>query len=152
MADLRIWKRGDQQAVHKPLLVLYAIDRVKRGSDRLLPFAEVDRDLKPLLERFGPPRSAHHPEYPFWRLQNDGIWEVVSDAPLRSRASNSDPLRSELLAKGARGGFKAELFATLKTEPHLATELCNEIFRTFFPEAIHLSIAEAVGIRMAGRP
>jgi len=151
IAALRTWRRGGQQAIHKPLLLIYALGRIQKGSERLLPFTEVDRDVKPLLERFGPPRSAYHTEYPFWRLQNDGIWEVVSDAPLRSRASNSDPPRSELLAKGARGGFKTELFATLRNEQGLAGELCRELLRANFPEETHLAVMAAVGGSSAGK-
>jgi putative restriction endonuclease len=132
--------------------MLYALSRVQQGSERLLPFAEVHRDVKPLLERFGPPRSAYHPEYPFWRLQNDGIWDVVSDVPLRSRASNSDPPRSELMTKGAMGGFRAELFAALRDKEALAGELCRELVRASFPVETHLAIMAAVGVSPAGKP
>ncbi len=117
-----------------------------------MPFTEVDRDMKPLLERFGPARRVYHPEYPFWRLQNDGIWEVISDQPLRARASNSDPRRSELLAKNAKGGFKAELFAALKSEPGLASELCEHILRMTFAESIHSIIVDTIRFCVAGEP
>src|SRR5262245_50527103 len=68
---LNVWKRGGQRAPHKPLLVLYALGQWQRGDRADLPFREVDRDLTDLLKEFGPPRQAHHPEYPFWRLQRD---------------------------------------------------------------------------------
>jgi putative restriction endonuclease len=151
IAALRTWRRGGQQAVHKPLLLLYAFGRVQKGSERLLPFVEVDRDVKPLLEQFGAPRSAYHPEYPFWRLQNDGIWEVVSEAPLRSRKSNSDPPRSELLAKGARGGFRAELFLALRDEQNLIDELSRAVLIATFPAEHHPSIKVAVGVHPASK-
>ena len=57
-----------------PLLALAA---VQRGQDRFLRFAEIEERLKKLLIDFGPPRKSYHPEYPFWRLQNDGdFWEI----------------------------------------------------------------------------
>ena len=64
---------------------------------------ESDRDvLVELIEvgggdlfEFGPSRKSYHPEYPFWRLQNDGIWEVASDVPL-SRKPNVDIPVTEL--------------------------------------------------------
>lgn len=144
LAALRTWTRGGQRAVHKPLLLLYALRRIQVGSGRLLPFIEVERDVKPLLERFGPPRSAYHIEYPFWRLQNDGIWEVVSDVPLRSRARNSDPPRSELLANGAKGGFKAELFAVLRDDRGLANELFGALLKANFANESHPAILAAI--------
>jgi putative restriction endonuclease len=147
IAALRTWRRGGQQAVHKPLLLLYALGRNQQGSERLLPFSEIDRHVKPLLERFGPIRTVHHPEYPFWRLQNGGIWEEVSDVPLRSRKSNSAPPRSEFLAKGAKGGFKDEMFAALTDEQHLIGELSLTVLMANFPADNHLSILAAVGIQ-----
>ncbi len=42
---------------------------------RSIHYAKVDRDLRTLLAGFGPSRKSYHPEYPFWRLQKDGLWE-----------------------------------------------------------------------------
>jgi putative restriction endonuclease len=73
---LNVWSRGGQRAPHKPLLVLYALGRWARGERGDIPFREVDRDLTALLKEFGPTRQSYDPEYPFWRLQNDGVWAV----------------------------------------------------------------------------
>lgn len=51
-SDITVWKQGGQRAPHKPLLVLYAIGKMLRGEGRLIPFADVDRDLKKLLIEF----------------------------------------------------------------------------------------------------
>ena len=56
IANLNVWRRGDERAPHKPLLLLYALARVQRGEPRLIPFIDIERDLGRLLERFGPPR------------------------------------------------------------------------------------------------
>jgi putative restriction endonuclease len=72
--DLTVWSSGDQRAPHKPLLILYALGRYRPGEPSEIPFAEVSRDLTELLKEFGPSRKSYHPEYPFWRLQNDGVW------------------------------------------------------------------------------
>lgn len=53
---LNVWKQGGQRAPHKPLLQLYALGRSLRGEDRLIPYAEVDHDLRKLLTEFGPSR------------------------------------------------------------------------------------------------
>jgi putative restriction endonuclease len=49
-----VWKRGDQRAPHKPLLVLYALAELERG-ERWVSFREVDEKLQSLLVEFGPP-------------------------------------------------------------------------------------------------
>lgn len=144
LAAVRTWKRSGQQAVHKPLLLLYAISSARPGKPRLIPYVEVDRDLRPLLLRFGPERSTVHPEYPFWRLQNDGLWEVVSDQPMRSRKSNSDPPRSELIEKGARGGFKEEFYAALSKDQNFREKVSIDVLRANFPEDVHESIRSAI--------
>src|SRR5205807_3578323 len=100
---LNVWSRGDQRAPHKPLLALYALGTWSRGETTDIPFKRVDADLTELLKEFGPPRQSHHPEYPFWRLQNDGVWVVHANGPLTQRQSSTDAKKSDLLAKDATG-------------------------------------------------
>src|SRR5215213_7247598 len=88
---LGVWSRGDQRAPHKPLLVLYALGRWSRGEMTDIPFREVDADLTGLLKEFGPSRKLHHAEYPFWRLQNDGVWAVHASGELTPRQGSTDP-------------------------------------------------------------
>ncbi len=66
------WRRGDQRAPHKPLMLLYALSEYKQGHQRLFRFEdEVDQQVRDLLVQYGPTRKAYHPEYPFWRLANE---------------------------------------------------------------------------------
>ena len=69
--NLAIWKRHDERAPHKPLLVLWAIGRCLQGESRLVKYDIVHDALVYLLETFGPPRSNHKPQEPFWRMQKD---------------------------------------------------------------------------------
>ena len=62
ITGLNVWKRGDQRAPHKPLLLLYALGRCLQGRGRLIPYQDVDRELKKLLLEFGPPRKSIYPE------------------------------------------------------------------------------------------
>jgi hypothetical protein len=70
---LNVWIRGGERAPHKPLLVLYVFGRWSRSESADIPFADVDRDLTPLLREFGLSRRSYHPEFPFWHLNNDGV-------------------------------------------------------------------------------
>jgi putative restriction endonuclease len=143
---LAIWKRGHQRALHKPLLVLYALGRWSRGDQADIPFGEVDRDLTELLKEFGPSRQSYHPEYPFWRLQNHGVWNVASNAPLRTRQSNTDPPKSALLSSGAAGRFLEEVRAALRAAPSLVGKIAGLLLERHFPESIHPDILQAVGL------
>jgi putative restriction endonuclease len=143
---LAVWSRGEQRAPHKPLLVLYALGRWARGDQGDVPFGDVNRDLTELLKEFGPPRQSYHPEYPFWRLQNDGVWAVASTAPMPTRQSNTDPPKSALLASGATGGFSDEVKAALRASPALAGKIAGLLLERHFPETYHSDILQAVGL------
>jgi putative restriction endonuclease len=145
---LNVWSRGDQRAPHKPLLVLYALGKWSRGERADIPFKQVDADLTGLLKEFGPPRQSYHPEYPFWRLQNDGVWVVHATGPLTPRQGNTDAKKSELLAKDAAGGFAPEVQAALASDPILASEIAARLLESHFPESIHPDILSAVGLAL----
>ena len=79
ISALNIWKKGDQRAPHKPLLLLLALARINTGQPRLIAFDEIEKKVTTLLEDFGPSRASYYPELPFWHLQSDQIW-VLPDA------------------------------------------------------------------------
>jgi hypothetical protein len=133
---LHTWKRKGERAPHKPLLVLLALGRLQRGEARMVSFSSIEEALSNLLKEFGSPRRSVHPEYPFWRLQRDSIWEVRAAVDLKRRRSNSDPLKSELRYRAVEGGITEGLSQTLKEHP--------EIVR------LHDSIASAVGLDLDG--
>ena len=146
--DITVWKRGTQRAPHKPLLLLYALGRLVRGDDREISYADVDRDLRELLIDFGPERRSCHPEYPFWRLQNDGIWQLANAEQVVSRKSNNDAKKSELLKYGVTGGFTPEVFAVLQSDRGLVSEIAIEILSQHFPNSVFEDILEAVGLEV----
>lgn len=149
---LGVWSRAGQRAPHKPLLVLYAIARTMNGGDRLIPFTEVDQALRRLLEDFGPARKSCHPEYPFWRLQRDGVWVVEAAGPLEARRSNTDPKKSELVKNHAKGGFRPEIYAMLKRDPQFAGQLAKCVLDRHFPEGLHEAILSAVSLTGGAPP
>lgn len=145
-ADLQTWKRDGERAPHKPLLILLALGRLYQGHDRLLAFTSVEHELSQLLVEFGPPRKSLHPEYPFWRLQRDNVWEVQVPHNLTLRQSNTDPLKSELRTAGVGGGFTEELYSVLKTHPEIGRTLAKTLLEANFPVSLQREIAVAVGL------
>lgn len=141
-----VWKQGDQRAPHKPLLLLYALGRLVNADQRLIPYADVDRDLRSLLIEFGPERTACHPEYPFWRLQNDGIWELTNAERVERRKGQTDGKKSELLKYGVAGGFTPEIFELLQSHPNLVSEVAIEVLSQHFPPSVFGDILDSVGL------
>ena len=150
IAAIRVWRQGDQRAPHKPLLLLLALGRLSHGKPRLAGyFHEIQKPLSRLLERFGPPgRKAVHPEHPFWRLRNDGLWEVPGGDVLPT-TSSGDVLSSALVENGVHGGFPDPLQRQLRSDPQLVEAAAAHLLDTNFPESLHLAIREEVGLPSA---
>ena len=145
--NLRLWKRGDQRAPHKPLLVLYAIGKLLQGEDRLLPYSEVDEKLGNLLREFGPKRRNYQTQLPFWRLQNDGVWEIPA-AYLVSQTPSGDARKSDLDVYEVSGGFTEDIARQLQDDPDLALRIAQGMLTAHFPPSIHEDILQAVEIEL----
>jgi hypothetical protein len=139
ITGLRRWTRDGKAAVHKPLLLLLALERVRRGLPRLVSFVDVEPQLRALITEFSPTPGPSHPEYPFWRLQADGLWDVPEASSLPTRASNLDPPVSVLRARRVQGGFPIHYDELLRargdvldqavtiTLQHFPAELCPRV-------------------------
>jgi putative restriction endonuclease len=143
---LKVWRRDGERAPHKPLLLLLALAACSRGEPRLMLYAEIDKPLQELLREFGPPRKSFHSEYPFWRLQNDGIWELDNLEHLQTRASNDDAKKSELLKFGVCGGFTQEIYELLSNDGDLIRRAAFQLLEAAFPDSYHDDILAAVGL------
>ena len=122
-----------------------AIGRCLRGEARLAPFPIVEAQLRDLLRDFGPPRQTAHPEFPFWRLQGDGIWEI--DRPqLVGQTASGDAYVGDLRKHGIAGGLLASDYDALRAEPQLAHELASDILHAHFPLTYHADVLRATGI------
>ncbi len=147
LEQLQVWRRGGERAPHKPLVLLFALARIERGERRLVPFREAAEPLDRLLEEFGPPRKQHHPEYPFWRLERDGIWQVAWPPPLQLRERRTvDPSRSQLMKEGVEAGFTPEIHALLESNARLRRQAVTLLLEQNFPSSLHDEILTAVGI------
>ena len=102
--QLNVWSHGGERAPHKPLLLLLILARKSRALPDEVTFTEIEDTVRDLLFEFGPSRKSYHPEYPFWRLQNDGIWEVASDVPMsRERRAGGGAEGTKAPRSGSRG-------------------------------------------------
>lgn len=142
--SLNVWKRGDQRAPHKPLLVLFALGRWQRGETEI-GFEVADSELTGLLREFGPDRKTIHPELPFFHLQSDGVWDLETVAKPTPRKGSKSFTRRELLDNQATGRFSDEVLLALKQDPTLAGEIAIQILDAHFPDSLHSEILSAVG-------
>lgn len=150
-ARLKIFQRGEQRAVHKPLLVLFALGRVAKGAARLIDFAAIESDLKNLLQEFGPSSAPSSRHYPFWHLATDAggtLWELKGPPEIVERPRGVTPNLSELRLNHIHGGFTARVFEALRSDSALRNQLARLILQTHFPESLHDDLLTATGLTL----
>ena len=143
--NLKIWKRGDTRAPHKPLLILYAIGRLRRDRSHLIPYSKIDEDLGKLLQEFGSRQTTQGTEHPFWRLRNDKVWKVV-DANQTAPNLGKSPSKRKLLDHEVSGGFHEAIVEQLQNDTRLVSAIIQNLLNAHFPSSIHEDILQTVGI------
>jgi putative restriction endonuclease len=148
LGAINVYKRGEQRAVHKPLYLLLLLARLQQQTPRLVNFIEIRAKLNDGLRLFAPRVASVNSHYPFWRLQNDKLSEVVHQGELRMRQSNDDPTVSSLIASGAKGGFTEGDFELLVGNIDLQSLVAHKILDAHFPQVIHGDIVNFFGLRL----
>lgn len=140
LENLSIWKKGDQRAPHKPLLILYALGQLMNKQAKILMYSEVNEDLRNLLKEFGPPRQSYHPEHPFVRLVKDGVWK------LNTQVEDKNITDKWLKKHEVVGGFTNEVNTLLSQDHTLVREVAELVLTKHFPETVQEDILAAVGL------
>ncbi len=126
-----MWRRGDERAPHRPLLVLYALGRLQAGAGRLIPFDELERPLEGLLEELGPPRArATHASEGYEALipgLNRGIVCMVTRSPSAGgQAVESDSVTFCALCRDDHPRIKRYLTRLISFDE--AEDVAQEVF------------------------
>ena len=145
---MRRGKAHGEYLPHKPLLLLYALGQLADGKEQI-PFRDVDVQLGRLLKEFGPHRAKYHPEYPFWWLQTDTLWEVSSRESLERRKGGTIPKKSELIEKDATGSIPGDVRQVLLSDEQYIGIVARKVLERSFPQTIHQDILDAVGLTLA---
>jgi putative restriction endonuclease len=110
---IRQFARGGRRAPHKPLLLLYALARLKHDRQAEIRFNTTEAALQPLLRVYGPWGSGSHVSYPYGRLVNDGLWQLPDRADLFDAGSN---IREGVAReRDAPAGFTPDVLATFES-------------------------------------
>lgn len=144
VARIRRWSRGGERAPHKPLLLLYALGRIQRMGNSEMRYADTRADLDRLLRDYGPSGRKTTSAYPFFHLQNDGLWVL--------RTERGEPRDSPgwLEAVGAVGRLDPAFEAALRHDPGLVALIARLLLDTNFPGSLHQDLCEAVGLDLEG--
>lgn len=148
-ARIRIFQRGEQRAVHKPLLVLFALGRLVKGEGRLMDFAAIEEDFMILLQEFGPSSAVSSRHYPFWHLGTDAngaLWELKGPRSILDRPAGATPNLSELRAAHVHAGFSEPVYELLSSDEATRSKLARLILEAHFPASLHRDILGSVGL------
>ncbi len=146
--EINVWRRRDQRAPHKPLLLLLALGRLQQGKKRLAFYErDIRQRLHDLLRSFGPPRKSYRPEYPFWHLRSDELWEIPDDdlATIKG-GSGASPTDRQLVDLAVRGGLPEPVYRLLGGNPELIQRAAQKILDGHFASSLHQPICDAVGL------
>ena len=142
--NLKISDRGGQRAPHKPLLLLYALAKQAQDLNAKFEFSEIRKDVQTLLKKFGrPKKSGQRVYYPFWRLQNDGIWKVCTNENIRL-TEKGDAYVRDLIKHNATGCFSSEIAREIRENPNLVPMAAQKLLDGHFPETLHGDIRDAL--------
>lgn len=139
MVELRQWRKGDQRAPHKPLLLLLALGAWQ--NERILRWSAVKQELGSLIEQFTT-SSKRSASYPFIRLQSDGLWHVEG-----FESTKGDARVSELNEVNPIGKLSAEIVSRIENNPSAFKELVESILDEF-PSGLHSELLDCVQIQL----
>jgi putative restriction endonuclease len=143
---MRVWQQGERRAVHKPLLVLFALARVNAGETAMIDWNVAEPHLKDLLEEFGPSGSSKTCHNPFWHLKTDGLWQLEGPSEIISRPASATPTLTELRTLHIQGSFPPELHQALARSPQLVATIGRRIVDAHFPASIRNDVLTGVGL------
>ena len=143
--DLHVWAESGVWPPHKPLLALWAIGRCISRLPCLVPFGLVEEEVGELIRKFGPPRVQTRVDYPFWRLRNDGVWEVTPENSMRVTLSG-DAFVRDLRKAEVKGGLIKEVYTLLSHDTSLAEEVGWSLARAHFPSTLQGEVLQVTGI------
>ena len=147
--SIRQFARGGRRAPHKPLLLLYALGRLKHDRQSEVRFNDAEAVVRPLLVAYGPRGTKARVADPFGRLQGDHLWRVPDREMLTDRAGN---VRGAVARKqNAPAGFTPEVLELFAREPELIDVAAMRLLERHFAPSLHEEILKAVGLELGAR-
>ncbi|CCW32814.1 phosphorothioated DNA-binding restriction endonuclease [Xenorhabdus nematophila] len=150
ISNMNIWRKEDQRAPHKPLLLLYVLSQYQKGHERLFDYGEeIHQPLLELLNRFGPKRKNHDPSLPFWRLRGDGFWTLKNSEFCTPQKGSRQPPKRELIECGVKAGFDQQHYQLLCKKPAVIDKLAQQILSEHFPDSIQELLANQLDFSLS---
>ncbi len=153
VGDVRPARRATGPALHRPVLLLWAIGQALAGAPRMQSWAATRDGVAPLLMKYGQVEDAvDGARYPFWALVRDELWTVEHGQDLNLTSRGRRPTLESLNEVNPLGGLREDDYNLLRAHPDAAASAAaGLILRYFHP--LPASLLEDFGLHelLAGR-
>ncbi|WP_392754736.1 HNH endonuclease [Streptomyces sp. LN590] len=135
VGGLRPARRAAGAALHRPVLLLWAIGQAAAGAPRMQPWSATRDAVAPLMEKYAQAEDGRDgARYPFWALVRDDLWilDRAEDLILTSRERR--PTTESLDQVDPTGGLREDDYTLLQAHPEAAASAAaGLILRYFYP-------------------
>lgn len=131
-------------APHKPLLLLYALSKLKNEKAERIDFNDAEDVVGPLIQTYGPFNAKTSVAYPYARLANDKshIWWIEA----HEKNTSGDLNLTEARDRRLKAGFSEDVLDTFRRNPKLIDNVALNLLERNFSPSLHQDILEAVGL------
>ncbi|WP_405973368.1 HNH endonuclease [Streptomyces sp. NBC_00988] len=140
VGDVRPARRAAGTALHRPVLLLWAVGQAVAGAPRMRPWSDIRDAVAPLMEKY-----AHLEDgvdgtlYPFWALVRDDLWTVDPTQELTLTSQGRRPTLGSLNQVNPSGGLREDDYALLRSHPDVAAgAAAGLLLRYFYPLPVGL--------------
>ncbi|MFF1927301.1 HNH endonuclease [Streptomyces sp. NPDC058228] len=153
VGDVRPARRTGGTALHRPVLLLWAIGQAVTGATRMRSWSATRDAVAPLMEKYAQVEDgADSTRYPFWALVRDDLWTVDHGEELTLTSRGRRPTLESLNRIDPAGGLREDDYVLLLSHPDAAARAAaGLLLRYFYP--LPASLLEEFGLHdlLAGR-
>ncbi|MER5399316.1 HNH endonuclease signature motif containing protein [Streptomyces sp. NPDC002599] len=135
VGDLRPARRAAGTALHRPVLLLWAIGQAAVGAPRMRSWSATRDAVAPLMEKYAQiDDGMDGARYPFWALVRDDLWILDRAEGLVLTSREQRPTAVSLDQVDPAGGLCEDDYELLQAHPEVAASAAaGLILRYFYP-------------------
>ncbi|MFD7573470.1 HNH endonuclease [Streptomyces sp. NPDC059810] len=131
--------------LHRPLLLLWALGQAVDGKPRQQSWTQIRDSVMPLLTTYADGQGSQAVVYPFWALQNNGLWEVEEGEGLPLTSGGRRPTLTALDQANPTAGLPKADHDLLTQDWALTARVAGSLLLRFFPKSMD-EVAQAAGL------
>ena len=148
--NIKKHKKGDDEAVNKPLLLLYALGKYQHGMKSIY-YAHAKKALENLLNKYGTRNVRTNAHYAFYRLSSDidgNLWKLKNIENCPPPNSSCDISGKHLEANFVSGCFAGDIQNAFDNNPALIVKITQMLLDKHFPPSLHNELIETTAINI----